>query len=173
MPYRQDADGLSRSFGSSPGGLLEREGKPTMRENVAYVAQSKYFSPAFNAAIFDGPIRIYFAQYQEAQALKVYFNLQQRFGEARKQGLGIFKNRERNIFVMLYPTEDAFDLSFGPVEPAATGAGAEAGPAFNGAIACATIGDDYVIGVKGPVSDQSFERICIEIDRINTKLAQA
>lgn len=138
-----------------------------MRETVSYVAQSKYFSPAFNAAIFDGPIRIYFAQYQEAQALKVYFNLQQSFGEARREGRGIFKSRARNIFVMLYPTEDAFDLSFGPIEPAARGAGAEAGVAYNGMVVCEPIGEDYVIGVRGPFNDKSFELICNEIDRIN------
>lgn len=138
-----------------------------MKETVSYVAQSKYFSPAFNAAIFDGPIRIYFAQYQEAQALKVYFNLQQRFGEARRQGQGIFKNRERNIFVLLYPTEDSFDLSFGPIEPEANGAGAEAGVPYEGMVVCEPIGEDYVIGVRGAVSDNTFERICAEIDQIN------
>lgn len=139
-----------------------------MKETVSYVAQSKYFSPAFNAAIFDGPVRIYFAQYQEAQALKVYFNLQERFGEARRQGLGIFKNRERNIFVLLYPTEDAFDLSFGSIEPEASGAGAEAGVPYQGMVVCEPIGDDFVIGVRGPLNENSFERICAEIDQINS-----
>ena len=137
-----------------------------MRETVSYVTQSKYFSPAFNAAIFDGPIRIYFAQYQEAQALKIYFNLQQRFGDVRRQARGIFKNRDRNIFVMLYPTEETFDLSFGDLEPQATGAGAESGLNMNGLVVSESIGDDYVIGVRGPFEDDSFERLCTEIDQI-------
>src|SRR5262245_9985253 len=103
-----------------------------MRETVSFVTQSKYFSPVFNAAIFDGPIRIYFAQYQEAQALKLYFNFQQRFTELRKEARGIFKDRSRNIFVMLYPTEETFDLSFGTRTPRMMGAGAEAGTGLLG-----------------------------------------
>jgi hypothetical protein len=138
-----------------------------MRETVTFVTQSKFFSPAFNAAIFDGPIRIYFAQYQESQALKLYFNLQERFGDIRRQARGIFKDRERNIFVMLYPTEETFDLSFGPVEPRASGAGAEAGIAkFTCAIASEQMGEDYVVGVRGPMEDDAFQVLCEEMDQI-------
>lgn len=151
---------------------MKEASKETTREAVSYVAQSKYFSPAFNAAIFDGPIRIYFAQYQESQALKVYFNLQQRFGDVRRQARGIFKNRERNIFVMLYPTEESFDLSFGSREPMATGAGAEAGVSFGGMVVSEPIGGDFVIGVRGPFEDSSFERICFEIEQI-ARVAEA
>lgn len=137
-----------------------------MRETISYVTQSKFFSPAFNAAIFDGPIRIYFAQYQEAQALKVYFNLQQRFNDVRRQARGIFKNRDRNIFVMLYPTEETFDLSFGPVEPRAMGAGAEAGVSLQGYILSEQVGEDYVVGVRGPMEDHTLEQLYSEMDQI-------
>ena len=136
-----------------------------MRETVSYVTQSKYFSPAFNAAIFDGPIRIYFAQYQEPQALKLYFNLQQRFHDLRKAARGIFKNRERNIFVMLYPTDETFDLSFCDLEPQASGAGAEAGVAFQGMVVSEQIGENYVVGVRGPLED-NFDQLLGEIDQI-------
>ncbi len=135
-----------------------------MREQVTFVTQSKYFSPAFNAAIFDGPIRIYFAQYQEAQALKLYFNFQERFADLRRQGRGIFKSRGRNIFVMLYPTEETFDLSFGALEPRAMGAGAEA--ANQGLIVSEQLGGDYVVGVRGPLEDALFESLCLEMDQI-------
>jgi len=134
-----------------------------MREQVTFVTQSKYFSPAFNAAIFDGPIRIYFAQYQEAQALKLYFNFQERFADCRRAARGIFKNRGRNIFVMLYPTEETFDLSFGAVEPQANGLGAEAGP---GAIVSEQLGDDFVVGVRGPLEDRILNSLYLEVDQI-------
>jgi hypothetical protein len=125
------------------------EGSPAMKEAVTYVTQSKYFSPAFNAAIFDGPIRIYFAQYQEAQALKLYFNLQERFGDVRRAARGFFKERGRNIFVMLYPSQETFDLSFS-----------------GDSIVRERYGSDFVVGVCGPLEDEAVMRICNEMDQI-------
>ena len=129
-----------------------------MRETVTtYVTQSKFFSPVFNAAIFDGPIRIYFAQYQEAQALKLYFNLQERFGEVRKQARGIFKERGRNIFVMLYPTAETFDGSFGErVEERAELC----------EVKCDSLGNDYVVGVRGPLEDNVYDILFNQMDDI-------
>ena len=155
-----------------------------MRETITYVTQSKYFSPSFNAAIFDGPIRIYFAQYQEAQALKLYHNLQERFSDVRKHARGIFKERGQNIFVMLYPTPELFESSFGEMEDAfeaseldatpairklGMGAGAESGSA--GAqnrplIVLNRLGSDYVLGVNGPMEDETFETLCTQMERI-------
>ncbi len=131
-----------------------------MRETVTYVTQSRYFSPAFNAAIFDGPIRIYFAQYQESQALKLYFNLQERFGEIRKQARGIFRDRHRNIFVMLYPTKETFALSFEFDQMEAET------QSLCGLIIKEKLGDDFVVGVRGPFEDDTFEDICVVIDEI-------
>ncbi len=142
-----------------------------MKEAITYVTQSKYFSPVFNAAIFDGPIRIYFAQYQEAQALKLYFNLQERFGEVRKQARGIFRERGRNIFVMLYPNEEVFDGAFGDDDAVGTeslglGAGAEAGPNAKPLIMQNRLGSDYVLGVCGPMEDDTFDTLCEEMEGI-------
>ena len=156
-----------------------------MRETITYVTQSKYFSPAFNAAIFDGPIRIYFAQYQEAQALKLYFNLQERFGEVRKQARGIFKERGRNIFVMLYPNEELFDSCFAQnsqlnqsdldiaeagTEKLGLGVGAEAGAPAASSAGCQMIvnrlGLDYVLGVSGPMEDEEMDVLCSRMDGI-------
>lgn len=138
-----------------------------MRETTTYVTQSKYFSPAFNAAIFDGPIRIYFAQYQEPQALKIYFNLQERFQDARKNARGIFKDRARNIFVMLYPTNETFEMSFGEID-VTKGAGAWA----DRTIVKTRLGQDFVLGVKGPVEDHELEDLYSELDII-VKAAEA
>ncbi len=136
-------------------------------ENVTYVTQSRFFSPVFNAAIFDGPIRIYFAQFQEAQALKLYFNLQQRFDGVRQQARTVFKERGQNIFVMMYPNEETFDLSFAG-DPKPTGLGAEAGTQ----ISRSRLGSDYVVGVRGPIEDEELEGICREMDQIvSTPLA--
>jgi len=143
-------------------------------EPVTYVTQSRFFSPVFNAAIFDGPIRIYFAQFQEAQALKLYFNLQERFSEVRKNARGLFKERGQNIFVMMYPNEDTFDLSFGQDsarDPKPTGLGAEAGSAIGAGmggtqIVRTMLGHDFVVGVRGPIDDEDLENLCREMDQI-------
>jgi hypothetical protein len=124
-----------------------------MIDTVTYVTQSKFFSPVFNGAIFDGPIRIYFAQDQEAQAIKVYYDLQQRFGEARRATRGFFKERGRNIFVMLYPTPEIFnDLLGSPLEIF--------GEAF---------GVDYVFAVRDQINEESFARLCRKIEILNNQ----
>lgn len=72
-----------------------------------YITQSSFYSPAFNGAIFDGPLRLYFAQSQEAVALKFYFELRSRSVDTawpRSEG--------PNVFVMIYPNEETFDLCF-------------------------------------------------------------
>jgi hypothetical protein len=140
-----------------------------------YVTQSKFFSPAFNAAIFDGPIRIYFAQYQEAQALKLYHNLQERFGDVRKHARGIFKERGRNIFVMLYPTDEIFDVAFGDdrdTSDLGRGAGAEAGahvqpqPVTSPQILQDRLGEDFVLGICGPLEDEGLNIVCERMESI-------
>ena len=146
-------------------------------DQVTYVTQSRFFSPVFNAAIFDGPIRIYFAQFQEAQALKLYYNLQERFADVRKQARGLFKERGQNIFVMLYPNEETFDLSFDDehdCDPKPKGAGAEAGAVMMAnsiaglgtQIVRARLGQDFVVGVRGPIDDEELENLCREMDQI-------
>lgn len=72
-----------------------------------YITQSSFYSPAFNGAIFDGPLRLYFSQTQEAMALKFYFELRARGAEARWMG-----SKGPNVFVMIYPSEEIFDLCF-------------------------------------------------------------
>jgi hypothetical protein len=149
-----------------------RESKMKTETNtgaVMYVTQSRYFSPVFNAAIFDGPIRIYLAQFQEAQALKLYYNLQERFSEVRKQARGLFKERGQNIFVMMYPNEETFDLSFSGESARSSkpmGAGAEVCSSFGAEIIRARLGTDYVVGVSGPIEDEDLENLCREIDQI-------
>jgi hypothetical protein len=157
---------------NSTEGMTMQESEP-----VTYVTQSRFFSPVFNAAIFDGPIRIYFAQFQESQALKLYYNLQERFADVRKNARGLFKERGQNIFVMMYPNEETFDLSFTedrPTDPKPTGAGAEAGGVIGANVVTglgtqivrAKLGHDFVVGVRGPIDDEDLENLCREMDQI-------
>lgn len=83
-------------------------GEPEVSSRL-YITQSPFYSPAFNGAVFDGPLRLYFSQTQEALALKFYFELR-----TKTQDLSEIWPRSggANLFVMLYPTEETFDLCF-------------------------------------------------------------
>lgn len=132
--------------------LIRDTPREIVREVSSFITQSKYFTPAFNAAIFDGPIRIYFAQFQEAQALKLYFLFQERFAEIRNQNRSVFKDRSRNIFVMLYPTQETFEFSFGT--------------AAQSAIVVENFGTDFVVGVSGSFESAQCDSVCAEVENI-------
>src|SRR6476661_9159582 len=112
-----------------------------MTETAMFVTQSQFFNTAFNAAIFDGPFRIYFAQYQEAHALKIYFGLQQLMKSSLQDAVPKLKSERKCVFVMLYPNEETFFKSF----PVSLSAGATASPM----ISSERLGDDFVVGVQG------------------------
>jgi hypothetical protein len=78
-------------------------------EGRLYITQSPYYSPAFNGAVFDGPLRLYFSQSQESLALKFYFELRTKTQIMTEQWP---RSGGLNIFVMIYPTEETFDLCF-------------------------------------------------------------
>ncbi len=114
-----------------------------MKSSYSTLMQSKYFSPAFNSAIFDGPVRIYFAQFHEALALKLYFMIQQKLTKEIAQAKDISKASGTNILVMIYPTIDSYAMSFeGHAEDA---------------MAVEEWNDDMVIGTRGPIDDDQLE----------------
>ncbi len=117
----------------------------TMAHSVIQLTQSRFYSPAFNAAVFDGPIRIYFAQHQETAALKVYFMLQQYLKETYSIFRNSFKHHGQTVFLMLYPTTELFESSF------------KKGIQHN--VMMERLGDDHVVGVKGPLNEGQFEEL--------------
>ncbi|KYG67914.1 hypothetical protein AZI87_01155 [Bdellovibrio bacteriovorus] len=116
-----------------------------MRSSYTTLMQSKYFNPAFNSAIFDGPVRIYFAQFHEALALKIYFLIQQKLGAEMAKAKEVSKASGANILVMVYPTVDSFALSF-------EGAIGKPGP-----LEVEKWHDDVVIGLRGPIEDENLD----------------
>ncbi|WP_291515980.1 hypothetical protein [Bdellovibrio sp. ArHS] len=116
-----------------------------MRSSYTTLMQSKYFNPAFNSAIFDGPVRIYFAQFHEALALKIYFLIQQKLSAEMTKAKEISKASGANILLMVYPTVDSFLLSF-------ENAGAKPGP-----LEVEKWHDDVVIGLRGPIEDENLD----------------
>lgn len=122
-----------------------------MAQSVIHLTQSRFYSPAFNAAVFDGPIRIYFAQHQETLALKVYFQLQQYLKDTYTAFRKSFKQHGQTIFLMLYPTQETFSTSFSE-------------QSIN--VGCEKLGDDHVLGVRGPLLDEEYEEVFARVKSI-------
>lgn len=112
-----------------------------MKASYSSLMQSRFFSPAFNSAIFDGPVRIYFSQLHESLALKIYFSLQQKFPDALARAKDLHKTYGLNLLVMIYPTEDSFQLSF---------------EGRNEFLIEDRLGDDTLLGINGPFEDDQL-----------------
>ncbi len=76
-----------------------------MEVSSTLLTQSRYYCAAFNSAIFDGPLRIYFNQSRESEGLKVYF-----FMKAQIESLNL--DPEHLLLIMLYPSGAEFLHSF-------------------------------------------------------------
>jgi hypothetical protein len=124
-----------------------------MGHSVTQLTQSRFYSPAFNAAVFDGPVRIYFAQHQEPLALKVYFRLQQHLKDSYSSFRQIFKQSGQTVFLMLYPTVDTFENSFSKKETETR-------------VVCERLGDDHVLGVCGPLEDAAYTEVFQQVETI-------
>lgn len=82
-----------------------------MRSSYSVLMQSKYYSPAFNSAIFDGPLRIYFSQMHESLALKIYFLIQQKWPTEYARAKEHSKQHHCNVLVMVYPDNASYERS--------------------------------------------------------------
>jgi hypothetical protein len=123
-----------------------------MAQIVSHLTQSRFYSPVFNAAVFDGPIRIYFAQHQESLALKVYFRLQNHLKDSYVSARQMLKQSGQTIFLMLYPTVDAFETSFSRQ--------------IRESVVREGLGEDFVLGVRGPLEDADYEQVFLKVDEI-------
>lgn len=119
-----------------------------MKGTYTALTQSRFFNPAFNSAIFDGPIRIYFAQFHESLALKIYFCLQQKFPQEMARAKELHRLHDRNVLVMLYPSPDSFSLSF------------EDNKNF---LAQDDLLGDTVIGINGPFEDLQLDAVLDQV----------
>lgn len=111
-----------------------------MRSTYAGLMQSKYFNPAFNSALFDGPVRIYFAQIHESQALKIYFLLQKELSHEWARAKEVTKQTGANVLILIYPNEETFVLSFDSEKE-------------NELFIQESWNQELVFGVKGPLSE--------------------
>jgi hypothetical protein len=102
------------------------------------VTHSRFFSSEFNTAIIDGPLRIYFADRQESDALQIYFNIQETLAEGgiRLDSLPVGMPQ---MFLMLYPNKQTFCDVFDQEND----------------VAWDLFGEHRVIGVQGPCEEDT------------------
>lgn len=109
-----------------------------MNLSTASLIQSKFFSPIFNTAIFDGPVRIYFAQAHEPEALKIYMRVREMVSRVphfdREEYGG---EDDQKIFVLIYPNRETFSQTFDS----------------QAAVCVERLGDSFVVGVSGASDD--------------------
>jgi len=118
-----------------------------MKGTYSALMQSKFFNPAFNSAIFDGPLRIYFSQFHESLALKIYFTLQQKFASELARAKELHKFLDRTALVMVYPTAESFHHSF-------------ESEAF---LKTDHLSDDTIIGINGPFDEAKLDEVLAQI----------
>lgn len=125
-----------------------------MKATYSQLISSRFYNPAFNSAIFDGPLRIYFAQFHESLALKIYFGLQQKYPQVLEMAKNRFRKDGSNLLVMLYPSSDAFALSF------------DSKAEF---LVEDRLGSDTLVGINGPFEDDKLNevlnRIALNVDK--------
>jgi hypothetical protein len=120
-----------------------------MKSAFSSLMQSKFFTPSFNSAIFDGPLRIYFSQVHESFALKVYFIVQEKLALELNQIKEYSRKTGRNLMIMIYPTVENFKYSFE----------GHRNVSDLDLLAMDQFEDDIVIGVRSPLEDHEIEYI--------------
>lgn len=64
---------------------------------------TRFYSPVFNTALFDGPFRIYFSQSYESSALKIYHILQTQHEELWQRLKHWSATTKEHVFLLMYP----------------------------------------------------------------------
>ena len=73
---------------------------------------TRFYSPVFNTALFDGPIRLYFSQSYETVALKIYHLLQTDFTSTWNALKDHTSNSKEHLFLIIYPELKDLHLVF-------------------------------------------------------------
>jgi len=126
---------------------MDKSVNPTHAQQM--VTDSRYFSQEFNTAIIDGPLRIYFSDRQEANALQVYFDIQESLSKGGMR-LDTIPLDAASMFLMLYPSEESFKDIFNLEEKMAFG----------------KFGKNLVFGINGPCAESTRKLICSQIKTI-------
>lgn len=116
-----------------------------MKSSYSQLMQTQYFHPAFNSAIYDGPLRLYFAQFHESLALKIYFMAQQKLQNVWAQAKEVSRKTGSTVLVLVYPSVEFFDQTFAQAKRSGQ------------RIAIDQFEQDLLLGVRGPFEDDELE----------------
>lgn len=134
-----------------------------MQPGFSAITTSRYYHPAFNSAIFDGPIRIYFVQFHESYALKIYFLIQERFKDQLLNYKEIAKKIDKTLVVMIYPTEDSFIKAFSKVDVEVNS------KRVLPSVAKAIEPHETILGMLAPIDDYNVGQLMDELSDIFKK----
>lgn len=73
---------------------------------------TRFYSPVFNTALFDGAFRIYFSQSYESSALKIYYLLQTEYPDLWNQVKKWSSDSKEHIFLLIYPDINSIEAIF-------------------------------------------------------------
>ena len=73
---------------------------------------TRFYSPVFNTALFDGAFRIYFSQSYESSALKIYHLLQTEHVELWNDIKKWSSQSKEHIFLLIYPDSLSIETIF-------------------------------------------------------------
>lgn len=120
--------------------------------------QSTFFSSVFNSAIFDGPVRIYFSQEQEALALNFYHQLREGNKNLFNQINKLTHSWNSTVYIMIYPDKVSLQESFGGQK------------GLSGDIAADTWETNHVIGIDAINGHASFAGVITLLEDIFEQL---
>lgn len=112
-----------------------------MTLSIQELMRTDYYHPSLNSAVFDGALRIYFAQSQESLALSLYFKLQKH----RENLLAVQDDSEihRYFVIMLYPQADMYSRLSNS----------------DGLFRALSFGQDLVILTHGQTDESQFDQL--------------
>ena len=123
-----------------------------MAASYSSFLSTKYYSPVFNTALFDGPFRIYFSQAYEGIALKIYHLLQNHHQDLNTYYKKWCDLTKKHVFILIYPTNDdlnvVFDLDV---------------PGINLDFYSVDWQEGRLIAATQPLSDEAFEKLFASI----------
>lgn len=144
-----------------PTELYALEGTPEMKSSYSQLMQTQYFHPAFNSAIYDGPLRLYFAQFHESLALKLYFLAQQKLNVVWAEAKEVSKRTGSTVLVLIYPSAEFFDQTFAKAQHP------------HKRFAVDRFEQDLLLGVRGPFEDDELEPFLVVLENEMRKWIQS
>ncbi len=117
---------------------------------------TKYYSPVFNTALFDGPFRIYFSQSYESSALKIYHLMQTQYKDLCAQLKAWTQTSREHVFLLIYPEAKDLQIVF-----------AETTRNSSATVQMQSWAEGLVIGISQPANDLD---LAIQIEQIGSML---